>query len=155
MTISERSIQIAISQIGVQEVPIGSNGGPEVTQYLNSVGLGAGYPWCMAFVYWCVNKACTELNLPNPLVKTAGVLNQWNKTTLRKLPRTASNIKPGDIGIIAHSNGLAHAVMVESISGGLVRTVEGNSNTNGSREGYEVEPRQRSITEFIGFISLP
>jgi hypothetical protein len=46
---------LAHSQLGMHEWPDGSNMG-EIVKYLNAVGLGGGYPWCAAFVTWCLKK---------------------------------------------------------------------------------------------------
>ena len=155
MDLATRSLEIALKNEGVSEKPKGSNSGPEVDIYLKCVGLGKGYSWCMAFVYWCVNTAAKELNVPNPLIKTGGVLKQWNETTLRKFPTRASAVKPGDIFIMEFGHGTGHTGFVEKIVGGLVYTIEGNTNDDGSREGYEVARRQRAIGSFKGFIQLP
>lgn len=155
MTLSELALQIANSHNGVQEIPRGSNSGPDVNQYLKSAGLTPGYPWCMAFVYYCVDQACKELDIPNPLLKTGGALREWDETTCRKLTIRDSALKPGDIFIMAFGGGTGHAGFVEKIVGGLIYTIEGNTNQNGSREGYEVAQRQRILGSFHGFIQLP
>lgn len=155
MTLSEQSLLTATSQLGVMEQPKGSNKGPEVEMYLKSVGLGGGFAWCMAFVYWCVNEASKKMNRPNPLVKTAGVMDQFRKTQLRILPKTSIGIKPGDIFILEFAHGLGHTGFVKSIDNGIVTTIEGNSNEDGSREGYEVCSHHRPISSFKGFIQLP
>ena len=62
MTLNQLSLKIAQSQNGVQEVPRNSNAGAAVESYLKSVGLGKGYSWCMAFVYWSVKEAAKQLN---------------------------------------------------------------------------------------------
>ena len=153
-TLSQRALCIAGSQDGVSEKPKNTNSGPEVNAYLKSIGLGPGYAWCMAFVYWCVNKACLETSAKNPLVKTGGVLRQWNETTCRKIPKTSKAVKPGDIFIMEFSKGTGHTGFVEKIEGSLVHTIEGNTNDDGSREGYEVARRTRPISSFKGFIQL-
>ncbi len=155
MTLAERSLKIALVHEGVSEHPKGSNSGPEVDIYLKSVGLGKGYAWCMAFVYWCVNTACKEMNRPNPLVKTGGVLRQWNETTLRKLTVRDKGIKPGDIFIMEFSKGMGHTGFVEKVAGGMIYTIEGNTNDDGSREGYEVARRVRAVGSLKGIIQTP
>ena len=77
----ENIIKIAQSQIGLQEIPKGSNWGEHVKKYLNSVGITFPASWCMAFVYWCYRESARELGQINPLFKTGGVLAQWNKTS--------------------------------------------------------------------------
>ncbi len=153
-TLAQRALEIAITQNGVEEVPRGSNGGKDVCVYLRSVGLGAGYAWCMAFVYWCTNKAAMEMGKTNPLVKTAGVMLQWNATKLPKIPKTSKAIKAGDIFIMEFGGGTGHTGFVEKVEGSIVYTIEGNTNEDGSREGYEVARRQRPISSFKGFIQL-
>jgi hypothetical protein len=153
-TLAQRALEIALTQNGIEEVPRGSNGGADVNVYLRSVGLGAGFAWCMAFVYWCVNKAAGEMGIKNPLVKTAGVMMQWNSTQLRKLPNRSSGIKAGDIFIMEFAGGNGHTGFVVKVENGIVYTIEGNTNDDGSREGYEVAKRQRPISTFKGFIQL-
>lgn len=75
----EQLIKQARSQLYVQEWPIKNNKGPGVKKYLNSVGLGEGYAWCMAFIYWCVQEVCNDYKLSNPLQKTGGGIStvEW------------------------------------------------------------------------------
>lgn len=153
--IGEKALEIAISQLGVEEKPRNSNSGPEVTMYLRSVGLNAGQAWCMAFVYWSVNSACSLLGKLNPLIKTGGVMLQYRNVKLRTLPKTSSSVKPGDVFVMEFSHGRGHTGFVKKIENGIVYTIEGNTNDDGSREGYEVAERQRPLSEIHGFIQLP
>ena len=137
-------------------MPKGSNSGPMVNRYLKRVGLGPGYAWCMAFVYWAVNEAANAANVKNPLVKTGGCLLQWNTTTCRKIvPRNTGAVKPGDIFIMEFKGGTGHTGFVESVRPGYIVTIEGNTNDDGDREGYEVARRERPIGSIKGFIQLP
>ena len=79
----KEALKVAVSQIGVMEKPLGSNRGPEVDKYLASVGLGPGQFWCMAFVYYCFDKAANKLGRSNPLVKT-GTLHDTLEQHKRK-----------------------------------------------------------------------
>lgn len=153
-TLAIQALAIAITQNGVEEVPKNSNAGPDVSVYLKSVGLAPGNPWCMAFVYWCVNKAAKQLGIKNPLIKTGSVLYQYRNTTLRKLPKTSKGIKAGDIFIIDFGGGKGHTGFVEKFENGIVYTIEGNTNDEGSREGYEVARKQRAISSITAFIQL-
>lgn len=153
-SLAQKSLEIALVQDGVSESPKHDNSGPVVEQYLASVGLGKGYPWCMAFVYWCVNQAANMLATTNPLVKTGGVMRQWNETKLPKLPKTSKEVKSGDIFIMEFGKGNGHTGFVVSIDGKNAHTIEGNTNDDGSREGYEVARRTRPLSSFKGFIKL-
>jgi hypothetical protein len=155
-TLADRVLSVAKSQVGVSEVPKGSNGGPQVSQYLKAVALLPGNAWCMAFVYWCVKNACLQLGITtNPLIRTGRVMFQWENTKLRKLPGRASGVKPGDIFIMSFKGGTGHTGFVTKIENGIAYTIEGNTNDDGSREGYEVAERKRPVSSILGFIQLP
>lgn len=144
------AIQVAHTQLGVQEDPPHVNKGKSVDMYLASVGLDPGFSWCAAFGYWCFEQSAEKLGIPTPLPKTAGVLNHWNITKGLKvtIPQT------GDIGILDHGHGLGHEVLVQSVDilKGTYLTIEGNGNQNHSREGYEVCANTRNIADAKGFI---
>jgi hypothetical protein len=154
----KKVMEKAYSQIGVKENPLGSNGGPEVDRYLASVGLGTGFYWCMAFVYWCFQEGAKELRQANPAVKTGGVLKQWNQSTGRKIlsPQAIQNpslIKPGHIFIMDFGGGKGHTGLVFKVEGGNIRTIEGNSSSDGSRNGIAVVDNIRKINSINrGFI---
>lgn len=145
----DQVIAIAQTQIGNSETPKGSNWGIAVSQYLKSVGILRPAPWCMAFVYWCVDKAYREAKKINPLKKTAGVMDQKINS---KLP-IVSVPMPGDIFIMSFGSGKGHAGLVEKIiDQDTIQTIEGNSNDEGSREGYEVIRRIRKIKTINSFL---
>jgi hypothetical protein len=152
MTLAQSSLEVATRQIGVQEIPKGSNAGPEVEIYLKSVGLTKGYSWCMAFVYWCVSTSSTTSSTTrNPLKKTAGVLDQWNSKPELRITTPV----PGSVFIMDFGKGQGHTGFVEKIlPGGKIQTIEGNTNDDGSREGYKVCRRTRDITTIKGFIRI-
>ena len=147
--LSDKSLQIAIGQLGQQEKPLGSNWGEPVKSYLKSVGIGFPASWCMAFGYWCFREAAVQLSVPNPLVKTGGVLAAWNKAD-RKYRVTVP--EAGDIFIMDFGKGLGHTGIVERVDGNHIHTIEGNSNDTGSREGIEVVRKIRSISKIKGFL---
>lgn len=152
-TLADEALFVATTQVDIKEEK--GNKGQEVRRYLKAVGLGEGYPWCMAFVYWCTQLAAERLKINNPLVKTASVLDQYNRTSLRKIPKTAgAAIKPGDIFVMDFGGGEGHTGFVEKVEGSIVHTIEGNTNDDGSREGYEVARRTRTITGMKGFIQF-
>ena len=51
MALSQKALAVAVSQIGVEETPRGSNWGVPVKDYLISVGINFPASWCMAFIY--------------------------------------------------------------------------------------------------------
>ncbi len=143
-------IAIATAEVGFQEVPLNSNRGPKVEEYLASAGLGGGFAWCAAFVYWCFNTAAKNAGKTNPLVKTAGVMRSWNECTGKKIPAKDAKlnpalIKPGHIFVMDYGGGLGHTGIVVSVNGGYINTIEGNTNDQSSREGSGVYKRVRKI----------
>lgn len=148
--LGKKTLAIAITQIGVQEIPRGSNAGPAVEKYLKSVGLGKGYSWCMAFIYWATKEAATQLAIPNPLTKTGGVLAMYNKE--RDL--VVTDPRPGDIFIMDFGKGLGHTGIIEKVEKNIIHTIEGNTNDDGSREGYEVCRKQRKTDTIKAYLRL-
>lgn len=145
----------------VREIPVNSNRGPEVEQYQLRAGSAPGNAWCCAFVYWCFDEAATELGLPNPMVKTAGCLDHWNRATARGAKRVLASaakadpglVKPGMVFIIDHGEGKGHTGLVERVAGGLLTTVEGNTDASKTREGGGVYRLTRKVGEINkGFI---
>ena len=167
-----QALAIASSQIGVREQPEGSNSGPEVDRYLTSVGVAprvgpaANRAWCAAFVYWCFQNAARSLTVPNPLIKTGGVLKHWEGARTEgpaKLHRKAraiedaAFIRPGFIFIYDFGRGLGHTGMVERVDGGRLVTIEGNIADGASpgREGVGVfRTDRRKVTDkmLVGFL---
>ena len=105
----------------------------------------------MAFVFWCVLEASIQTKTKNRLKKTGGVLAQWNaRPELRVVVP-----QPGDIFIMDYGKGLGHTGFVEKVlQNGKIQTIEGNTNDDGSREGYKVCRRVRSITTCKGFLRI-
>jgi hypothetical protein len=121
----------------VQEHPHGSNRGPEIDEYLRYTGTPLGNPWCAAAVSWCLHKAGWEK------FKSAGVLQWWNGRDASgdrytrnhtgfyevKIPKRGDlflNIKPGH----------THEGFVLDVEGDEFKSLAGNTNSDGSREGY-------------------
>lgn len=165
LPLNQIALQVAIEHIGDHEDPKGSNAGPMVTKFLAAVGLGPGYSWCQAFFFYCYLQACLIKSAVNPVIKTAGVLACWNKTavqfkiTVAEARAHPELILPGYQFILKEgNNGNGHTGMIELIEiiGAIVwlHTIEGNSNTDGSREGWEVVRHKRllSETDLVGFI---
>ncbi|MCI0338016.1 MAG: peptidoglycan-binding protein [Acidobacteria bacterium] len=160
------AIEFAITQIGIRENPLGSNRGREVDQYLRAVGLnpvGNSFAWCVAFTHFCYLKAAELLQRDNPHIKTAGVLDHWNKAgrkpgvlriTKAEAIADLDLVRPGSLFIIDLGEGLGHSGMVIETTNGRLVTIEGNTNDNGSRNGIGVFRRDaRKINQINkGFI---
>lgn len=134
MTTALDVINVARSQIGTKEDPIGSNR----TKYGAEFGYN-GVPWCAIFVWWTFNHA----GMPLP-VKTAGcatlVGDFQKRKQFSKLPQ------PGAVGFCG-SHGEDHTFFVESVDpdGMGFTTIEGNSDPSGSYNGTVVCRRKRRV----------
>jgi len=137
---------VAGKEVGVMEVPLGSNSGPRVNQYLEAVGENPGLAWCAAFVYWCFENAAAAVKVKNPAIRTAGALDLWDEAGKHGIRRVAAAeasdrhglVQPGMVFVIATSGGHGHVGLVEKIEGVVLTTIEGNTNNGGSREGIGV-----------------
>jgi hypothetical protein len=107
--------------------------------------------------------AAQQLGIANPHIKTAGVLDHWNKAkkkpgavrvTHAKAIADPGLVKPGSLFIIDLGKGLGHSGIVAEVANGRLITIEGNTNDNGSREGIGVFRRDlRKIAQINkGFI---
>jgi hypothetical protein len=145
----------------VREVPRNSNRGPEVDAYLTRTGVPLGLSWCCAFVYWCFDESSIALARANPMLKTAGCLDHWNRSPSKRAKRIPTAdavqnpkmVKAGMIFIIDHGGGLGHTGLVEKVAGGMLTTIEGNTDASRTREGGGVYRLARKIGEINkGFI---
>jgi hypothetical protein len=150
MKLSNKALEVAISQIGQQEKPLGSNWGQPVQSYLASVGIGFPASWCMAFVFWCFKRASEEMKVTNTAVKTGGVLKAWTEA-----PKECKSLVPiiGSVFIMDYGRGLGHTGIVEKFDAVNVYTIEGNTNDTGSREGIEVCRKVRKRSAIKGYLN--
>jgi hypothetical protein len=157
--IRSTALNIALGYIGKEEVPRGSNAGEFVEACLKLVNLPGGHAWCQAFAYRVLSEAAALLSVANPMPKTAGVLDCWNKTSpnnrLLKIDSRPTNVLSGFQFIYDHGKGLGHTgFVVEVFPDGSFSTIEGNTDPSGSRNGYCVAKLKRNISDpkLRGFI---
>ena len=158
-TIAEKMVTLAREQIGVSEVD-GTNCGPMVDTYKAATWLDSdkGWPWCAAFICWLVKEAIGKEDVEFERPRTAGAwdFENWAKkqavqgVDLRK--PTNEDIKAGDIVVFTFSHiGLAVA---DADSSGYVKTIEGNTNGEGSREGGSVLEKNRHVSKIRSRIRI-
>ncbi len=140
-----KALAWADSQVGVREQPRGSNHGPEVKEYLLSVGLPQGHPWCAAGAYWCCLKAGIKpSNLPEK--RSAAAVRNWRSWAVAT-GRNRDTAERGRLGYWINQNGTGHIFFCASKSVlGIIRTIEFNTDgEEGSREGDGVYKRTRTM----------
>jgi hypothetical protein len=139
------------ADLQVREVG-GMNRGPRVEEYQRAGGLGPGDPWCAAFVAWCVMKS---RQLDNPPTWCSGsAITTWHKGSKRagdasctpKFAGFEGKVKPGWVWVRAKDPAGAdlarsgswvqgHCGIVVAVDSAGFYTVEGNTNSAGSRDG--------------------
>ena len=129
-----RLLNIARTQIGVREKS-GRNDGEQVERYLAITGSEKGAPWCAAFISWVFYKGGYEAP------KTAWSPDLFNARVNTK------ELKPCNVfGIwFPTLKRIAHVGLVEKREGDWLISIEGNTNSAGSREGDGVYRKRRPI----------
>lgn len=136
-------LQIATWQIGMAEVPSGSNRVKYNTEYYGKVVSGPAYPWCMVFVWWVFREA--GFNLFKTASCTAFVTQYKTKAPKQVIN---SDYKPGDIVFFDFSGKrfkTEHVGIVDKVVGDTVFTIEGNTGTGNDANGGAVMYRSRSV----------
>jgi CHAP domain len=150
----------------VREVRPPANRGPRVDEYQVRTGMKLkpgveGFAWCACFVYFCFDEAAKKLGRKNPVIKTAGCHDHWNRSRDAGIVQISGTratnkpelVQPGMIFIMDFGRGTGHTGIVESVHGGFITTIEGNSNNQGSRDGVGVFRLTRKINTINkGFI---
>jgi hypothetical protein len=139
----------------IREIPPNTNRGPDVEAYLASVGLGKGNPWCCAFTYWCFEQAAKAQGRANPMVHTGGCLAHWNGALSVGAARIGkvdavnnpALLQPGMLFIMDFGGGKGHTGFIVAVRGGLIDTVEGNTDASMTREGGGVYRLTRKLAE--------
>jgi len=148
--LTQRLIDHAKLDVGVVEVPLGSNRGPRVNVMLANCGLDPGYAWCAAAVAtW--GKETFGHAWPLPLTADCDVLLAFAKKNniLFGAPQA------GDVFLVlaeAGSSDATHTGLVTGVSGNQVSTIEGNTNDNGSAQGYGCLARHRTVNPRLVFV---
>lgn len=136
----ERAVHVARSQETIKVREITENWGGMVTAYLKVAGVFSKAPWCAAFVYWCLLQAGADKTKlwKNP----ASTYFLWSWATKKRIlyidfPDNRC------IGVYNRLSGTGHTWFYLDKKG---RTLEGNTNNNGSREGIGVFELSRPIS---------
>lgn len=148
--------QVAMEYLNVREQ--GANRGEDVEGILESAGGSAGLSWCAAFVYHCHAEAasflCADTTCPRTLSAVYMVFDgrAAGNVTFRKQEVLDGSQTPmaGDVFSMVHEGPVSaldagqtrrfrrgHTGIVVSYDrvGNVLTTVEGNTNSQGSRNG--------------------
>jgi peptidoglycan hydrolase-like protein with peptidoglycan-binding domain len=155
-----RQLVIAYAQQHLAEHPLeigGQNRGPWVRLYMDG-NEGEQWAWCAGFVTHVLKQACDTLGAAMPIKKSfdCDVLVAAAKTANRFLSETKAAQRKGDLAgsffVVRNTpTDWNHIGVVTAAEPEIIRTIEGNTNDGGDREGFEVCARIRNykMKDFI------
>lgn len=172
-TFQEILVTLAVADIGLRERAQHDNRGSQIQKFFDADNLDLngsapgddGYAWCAAAMDLWVQEAIVEwekqhgrkVTFAPPRTAAAFGFEAWSlaqdASTLTRFkdrnPRIGGDVKRGDICILS----ISHICLAthDAANGGF-RSVDGNSNDEGSREGYEVCARKRTISSLRSVI---
>jgi len=144
---------IAYARQHLAEHPLevgGQNRGPWVRLYMDG-NEGEEWAWCAGFACFVLKQACDTLGMALPVKKSfdCDVLVAAAKTANRFLPESKAAQRKGDLAgaffVVRHTpTDWNHIGIVTLAEPEIIRTIEGNTNDGGDREGFEVCARIRN-----------
>jgi peptidoglycan hydrolase-like protein with peptidoglycan-binding domain len=135
---------VRIAQRHLAEHPrevAGPNCGPWVRLYMGGHE-GEDFLWCAGFVSYVLGQACRDLGQSRPIVssQSCDALARDAKETGIFFPGN-TNLRPQAGWVFVRrksADDWTHTGLVIAGDATIFRTIEGNTNDDGSREGYEV-----------------
>lgn len=128
--------------VGIKEVG-GNNQGPMVELIQETVGRAEGEPWCASFVQTCLAYAELKTGIQSPIFETEHVQTMWGKSKLQRVK--FSPLKYAIVCWAYEDSSSGHTgILIENNRESYMRTVEGNTNADGHRDGNGVFFKKRS-----------
>lgn len=136
----------------------GQNRGPWVRLYMNGEE-GSEFPWCAGFACFVMRQAAAGRSLPfTPSVSCDEIAQSAKQRGLFREGGsiTPEEIRPGSFFLVRRATGQGwhHTGIVVAADEQTVTTIEGNTNDDGSREGYEAIKRVRTLAA-VDYIVIP
>lgn len=144
-------LAMARSQIGIKEIPAGSNNVKYNTAYYGRAVSGDSFPWCCAFVWWVFQQVGAALFYGGGKTAYCPALEVYAKNHGQWV---TSDYRPGDCVLFdfyGGGKGLAcHIGIVESVSSSGIICIEGNTSVTSSDNGGAVMRRTRYLNQILG-----
>lgn len=154
-------IEYANQQLRSNPKELRQNEGPWVRAYMAGHD-GSPWAWCMGFTQTILDQAFSTLDQKftdvMPSSFSCDIVGEYGLKHDRLIRnsklRKATNIevgemvKPGDVFLRVsnrNSHDWKHTGIIEKVEGDWLHTIEGNTNDEGSREGYEACKRMRNF----------
>jgi hypothetical protein len=136
-------VGIAETQVGQQEVPLGSNNGPAVAEYRSAVaGATPGEPWCAQFASWVARQAGVPIGPNGEGLSAVSQVWSWAQQTGRAIPNGPGVVPaPGDLIVFGDEHvGIVSGVLpngdIETVEGNFDNRVVNNIRGPGEATGY-------------------
>jgi hypothetical protein len=128
----------------------GQNKGPWVRLYMQG-NEGRDWPWCAGFVSSILKQASKSLDISPPIQTSfscdslAASAKERGLFLKESLAKENTAIAPGSLFLVRRtSTDWVHTGIVLSAENSIFHTIEGNTNDDGDREGYELCRRIRN-----------
>jgi hypothetical protein len=143
------TVAVARLLLFVREAATRENNGPWVEAIQRVTGNKKGDPWCASFVCFVLTLSNRGKN-PLPTTASCEEIHKWAK----KYGKIVSEPREGDVFLVLNADDWAHhtGFCTGPAANGLVPTIEGNTNVDGSRDGYGVFERQRKLGPKLIFV---
>jgi len=131
----------------------GQNCGPWVRLYMAG-NEGQQWAWCAGFTCFCLKQACALKGVPLPITPSfsCDILASSAKGSNRFV--TKDKAGPGSFFLVRNTaTDWIHTGIVVDTYAEIFRSIEGNTNDEGSREGYEVCARVRGYKK-MDFVKI-
>ena len=164
LELRHRLLKIAEGQVGTTETS--RNSGRKVREYQAATNLGGtGWPWCAAFVCWCIREWGKDPEVLAALKMTPAGFEAWRPKTAaafgfinwaksKKLRILSDDpdetLHDGDIIVFD----MSHIGLVRTDVGNTIYTTEGNTGATGGRDGDGVWSKSRHRSEARVFIRI-
>lgn len=152
-TLSELTVAYARQHLAQRAREVGGdNRGPWVRLYMQGHE-GPSYRWCAGFVCFCLQQAATTLGERLPIKTTFSCDVLAESAKLRGLfvdgdSDARRDVAPGWLFLVRRMRSdWQHVGIVTDVDDESFDTIEGNTNDEGSANGYEVASRTRT---FVG-----
>ncbi len=144
-------LRLARKRIGVTEDSQTPNSGREIDRYLSFCGIRQPGPWCAAFVAQTIHTAYPHsLWLKSACCQHVYLWAAHNKLIVDEPVASTVVLIPGPDNTFHHTG----FVIGYDKETGVITTIEGNSNTEGSFDGGSVLKRQRVVEPGFVFVRI-
>jgi len=151
-----RLLDLARSQLGVREEPMGSGSVKYNTAYYGRQVHGSWYAWCCVFQWWLFRKTgLGELFYGGGKTASCTQLYRFYQGRGQGVDKNA--IRPGDLVFFVFDGGksgcMNHVGLCESVEPGYVTTIDGNTGDS-EAHGGTVARKRRSL-RYVGGAARP